>query len=241
MELAHAEMTRTAPALEMRAVTFGYEPGKPVLHIPDFRIEQAHRVFLFGPSGSGKTTLLGLITGVLRPQEGSCRVLGQEMTELSASALDEYRGSEMGYIFQSFNLIPYLSVRQNIELPCRVHPRRRQRIVSASLEAEAVRIAHRLEMDRFLDRSVRKLSTGQQQRVAIARAVIGRPRLVIADEPTSSLDADRRERFLDLLFEVCEEANAALIFVSHDRSLMARFDQQIAIAEISNTAGLRQA
>jgi putative ABC transport system ATP-binding protein len=82
---------------------------------------------------------------------------------------------------------------------------------------------------------VRKLSTGQQQRVAIARAVIGRPRLVIADEPTSSLDADRRERFLDLLFEVCEEANATLIFVSHDRSLMARFDEQVSIAEISAT------
>lgn len=241
MQLAHEEMSGTAPAVEMHAVTFSYEPGRPVLHIPSFRIEQGHRIFLFGPSGSGKTTLLGLITGVLRPQSGTCRVLGQEMTGLSTSALDEYRGSEMGYIFQSFNLIPYLSVRQNIELPCQVHSRRRRRIVSASLDAEAVRIAHRLEIDSFLDRSVRKLSTGQQQRVAIARAVIGRPRLVIADEPTSSLDADRRERFLDLLFEVCEEANATLIFVSHDRSLMARFDQQVAIADISEATELPQA
>jgi putative ABC transport system ATP-binding protein len=93
-------------------------------------------------------------------------------------------------------------------------------------------------MGSHLDRSVRKLSTGQQQRVAIARAVIGRPRLVIADEPTSSLDADRRERFLDLLFEVCDEANATLVFVSHDRSLMARFDHHVAIAEISNAEGM---
>lgn len=241
MESVQEQSSGRASAVEMRDVTFGYEPSRPVLHIPDFRIEQGHRVFLFGPSGSGKTTLLGLITGVLRAQSGTCRVFGQEMTGLSASALDEYRGSEMGYIFQSFNLIPYLSVRENIELPCRVHSRRRQRIVSASLDTEAVRIARRLEMDSFLDRSVRKLSTGQQQRVAIARAVIGRPKLVIADEPTSSLDADRRERFLDLLFEVCDEANATLIFVSHDRSLMTRFDRQIAIAEISNTSSLLQA
>lgn len=159
---------------------------------------------------------------------------------MSASALDEYRGSEMGYIFQSFNLIPYLSVRENIELPCRVHRRRRQRIASASLEQETERIARRLDIDGFLDRSVRKLSTGQQQRVAIARAVIGRPPLVIADEPTSSLDANRREQFLDLLFEVCDEANATVIFVSHDQSLMARFDSQVAIADISDTQSLPQ-
>jgi len=241
MDVEQEHTTATTPALEMHGVVFGYEPGRPVLHISDFRVEPSHRVFLFGPSGSGKTTLLGLITGVLRPQSGTCKVLGKDLTNLSASAMDEYRGSEMGYIFQSFNLIPYLSVRENIELPCRVHSRRKERIVSASLDAEAVRIARRLEMDSFLDRDVRKLSAGQQQRVAIARAVIGRPKLVIADEPTSSLDADRRERFLELLFEVCEEANATLIFVSHDRSLAARFDQQISIAEISDTVGLPEA
>lgn len=239
MEQRHEE---EAPhAVDMQAVVFGYEPSRHVLQIASFRVEQRRRVFLFGPSGSGKTTLLGLITGVLRPQSGTCRVLGKEMTGLSPSALDEHRGSEMGYIFQSFNLIPYLSVRENIELPCRVHPRRMRRILSSTLEEEAARVAHRLEMDGLLDRGVRKLSTGQQQRVAIARAVIGRPRLVIADEPTSSLDADRRERFLDLLFEVCEEANATLIFVSHDRSLMTRFDEQISIAEISQTASTVQA
>jgi putative ABC transport system ATP-binding protein len=235
MEMEQRYEGETAHAVDMQSVVFGYEPSRPVLQIASFRVEQGRRVFLFGPSGSGKTTLLGLITGVLRPQGGTCRVLGKEMTRLSTSALDEHRGSEMGYIFQSFNLIPYLSARENIELPCRVHPRRRKRILSSTLEEEAVRIAHRLEMDSLLDRGVRKLSTGQQQRVAIARAVIGRPRLVIADEPTSSLDADRRERFLDLLFEVCEEANATLIFVSHDRSLMARFDEQVSIAEISAT------
>jgi putative ABC transport system ATP-binding protein len=241
MQIEQRFELETPPAVDMQSVVFGYEPSRPVLQITSFCVQQSRRVFLFGPSGSGKTTLLGLITGVLKPQSGTCRVLGKEMTRLSGSALDAHRGSEMGYIFQSFNLIPYLSARENIELPCRVHLDRRKRILSPTLEEEAVRIAHRLEMDSLLDRGVRKLSTGQQQRVAIARAVIGRPRLVIADEPTSSLDADRRERFLDLLFEVCEEANATLIFVSHDRSLMARFDEQVSIAEISNSTGTVQA
>jgi putative ABC transport system ATP-binding protein len=218
-------------AVSMHDVIFGYEPGKPVLHVHDLRVEERRRIFLYGPSGSGKTTLLGLIAGILKPQQGTCEVVGQEMTRLSTSARDELRGSEMGYIFQSFNLIPYLSVRQNIELPCRVHKRRRERIVASTLDREAVRIAERLEIGAALDKSVQKLSTGQQQRVAIARAVIGRPRLVIADEPTSSLDTDRRDSFLELLFEVCDEANATLIFVSHDRSMMNRFDHHLSIAD----------
>jgi putative ABC transport system ATP-binding protein len=220
-------------AVHMHNVVFGYEPAHPVLQMDELRVEEGKRVFLYGPSGSGTTTLLGLITGILQPQTGNCAVLGREMTTLSMSARDELRGSEMGYIFQSFNLIPYLSVRENIQLPCRVHAARRKRILSASLDVETIRIAERLEIDTHLDRGVKKLSTGQQQRVAIARAVLGRPRLVIADEPTSSLDTDRRERFLELLFEVCDEASATLIFVSHDRSLMARFDDQISIADIN--------
>jgi len=226
-------------AVHMQNVVFGYEPGNPILQIDDLRIAEGKRVFLYGPSGSGKTTLLGLITGILQPQQGTCEVLGKEMTRLSMSARDTHRGSEMGYIFQSFNLIPYLSVRQNIDLPCRVHERRRKRIIAPTLGQETIRIAERLEIAGVLDRGVKKLSTGQQQRVAIARAVIGRPSLVIADEPTSSLDTDRRERFLELLFEVCDEANATLIFVSHDRSLMTRFDEQISIADVNHLNQVR--
>lgn len=220
-------------AVYMKDVVFGYEAATPLLRVNELRVEEGKRVFLHGPSGSGKTTLLGLITGILQPQQGTCEVLGKEMTKLSMSARDKHRGSEMGYIFQSFNLIPYLSVRQNIDLPCLVHERRRKRILAPTLAEETVRIAGRLELGGFLDRGVKKLSTGQQQRVAIARAVIGRPSLVIADEPTSSLDADRRERFLELLFEVCDEAKATLIFVSHDRSLTTHFDEQISIVDIN--------
>ena len=222
----------SAPAVHLQDVVFGYDPKTPILRIDELVLEEGKRVFLYGPSGSGKTTLLGLITGILQPQQGSCMVLGKELTNMSMPARDQHRGSEMGYIFQSFNLIPYLTVRQNVALPCHVHERRR-RIAAPTVREEVERLVRRLGLEKQIDRSVKKLSTGEQQRVAIARAVIGKPSLVIADEPTSSLDVNRQQAFLELLFEVCEEAGATLIFVSHDRSLMERFDERIGLGEIS--------
>jgi putative ABC transport system ATP-binding protein len=220
-------------AIHLRDVVFGYDRRVPVLRVHELRVSAGKRVFLYGPSGSGKTTLLGLLTGILQPQSGSCQVLGKELTRMSMSARDQHRGAEMGYIFQSFNLIPYLTVRQNVALPCEVHARRKKEIVAATVAEEVDRLLHRLGLGTHLDHNVKKLSTGQQQRVAIARAVIGKPKLVIADEPTSSLDTDRQQAFLELLFEVCDEAQATLVFVSHDRSLMQRFDQQLALSDVS--------
>jgi putative ABC transport system ATP-binding protein len=221
------------PAVYLQDVSFSYERNAPLLQIDELLIDEGERVFLYGPSGSGKTTLLGLVAGVLRANTGTVRVLGKDMSSLSPSARDRHRGAEMGYIFQSFNLIPYLSVRENIALPCHVHAKRMKRITASTLDGEVSRIAGRLDLDGFLDKPVTKLSTGQQQRVAIARAVIGAPRLVIADEPTSSLDRERQEGFLRLLIEVCNEARSTLIFVSHDSSLMTRFERHISIPAIN--------
>jgi putative ABC transport system ATP-binding protein len=221
------------PAVHLQDVTFSYERNAPLLRIDELLIDEGERVFLYGPSGSGKTTLLGLIAGVLGADTGSVRVLEKDLSSLSPSARDRHRGSEMGYIFQSFNLIPYLSVSENIALPCQVHAGRMKRITASTLDGEVSRIARRLDLGGFLHRPVTKLSTGQQQRVAIARAVIGAPRLVIADEPTSSLDRDRQESFLRLLIEVCNEASATLLFVSHDSSLMSRFERHISVPEIN--------
>jgi len=226
----------SSEAIHLQNVVFGYDRRNPVLHVEELIVKTGKRVFLYGPSGSGKTTLLGLITGILQPQSGSCKVLGQEMTRMSMSARDQLRGSEIGYIFQSLNLIPYLTVQQNVALPCHIHARRRKNIVAPTVNEEVQRLINRLELDTHIDRGVKKLSTGQQQRVAIARAIIGKPRLVIADEPTSSLDTDRQQAFLELLFEVCDEAKATLVFVSHDRSLMTRFDEQIALSEVSRVS-----
>jgi len=221
------------PAVYLQDVIFSYERNAPLLQIDELLIDEGERVFLYGPSGSGKTTLLGLVAGVLRANKGEVRVLGKDLTRLSSSARDRHRGAEMGYIFQSFNLIPYLSVRENIALPCHVHAKRMKRITASTLDGEILRIASRLDLDGFLNKPVTKLSTGQQQRVAIARAVIGAPRLVIADEPTSSLDRDRQESFLRLLIEVCNEARSTLIFVSHDSSLMSRFERHISVSEVN--------
>ncbi|WP_446745038.1 ABC transporter ATP-binding protein [Silvibacterium acidisoli] len=221
------------PAIHLKNVSFGYERQQALLEVPELLIEEGERVFLYGPSGSGKTTLLGLIAGILTAKTGEVEVLGKDLTHLSLSMRDRHRGSEMGYIFQSFNLIPYLSVRQNIGLPCELHAKRRKRITASSIDEEISRIASRLDIGEFLDRPVTRLSTGQQQRVAIARAVIGAPRLVIADEPTSSLDRNRQENFLRLLIELCDETRATLLFVSHDDSLMSRFDRQISVTEIN--------
>jgi len=226
-------LTPDPEAIHLQNVVFGYNPRVPVLRVDELVVDAGKRVFVYGPSGCGKTTLLGLITGVLKPQQGNCRVLGIEMTKISASARDRLRGAQMGYIFQSFNLIPYLTVRQNVALPCQVHEGRRRSIVAPTVNQEVERVVRRLGLETHLDHGVKQLSTGQQQRVAIARAVIGKPSLVIADEPTSALDTDLRHAFMDLLFEVCDEAGATLVFVSHDRSLMTHFDQQISLRDIS--------
>jgi putative ABC transport system ATP-binding protein len=229
-------------AVHLEMVRFAYTPTIPVLDIEELCIPAGQQTFLHGPSGSGKTTLLSLISGVFTPQQGSVNVLGHELTALSASARDKLRGSQIGYIFQGFNLVPYLSVQENIALACELYPTRRARIVAPTLAGEVERLTRRLDIHTHLSTRITNLSVGQQQRVAIARAIIGSPSLVVADEPTSALDTDRREAFLTLLTEVIEESASlredrmTLLFVSHDRSLAPRFDSILSLAEINQQA-----
>jgi len=245
--IPNSEDMTIKPAISMQDVRFAYKPAHLILRIDELIIQPGRRIFLHGPSGSGKTTLLSLISGVLVPQRGSITILGQDLTRLSASARDRLRGSQIGYIFQGFNLIPYLTVAENIALPCDLHPKRRARITEPTVAEEVVRLARRLDIHTQLDAPVTHLSTGEQQRVAIARAVIGAPTLVIADEPTSSLDTDRRDAFLALLTEVIgeakkrDDAETTLLFVSHDRSLAAHFDEALSLAEISGAYGSAEA
>jgi putative ABC transport system ATP-binding protein len=224
---------RNHPAISFRNVRFGYRKTEPVIHVPSFDVIAGDRIFLYGPSGSGKTTFLSLISGILLPQEGEISVLGRTITRLSASSRDELRGSEIGYIFQRLNLIPYLTVAENIALPCQLHAGRRKRITSGSIAEEIERLATRLDIRAKLSSSVDRLSAGQQQRVAIARAIIGSPSIVIADEPTSSLDSARRDAFLALLTEIAEEVGTTLLFVSHDVSLAARFKTVLALDQVN--------
>ncbi|MCR9141967.1 MAG: ATP-binding cassette domain-containing protein [bacterium] len=210
-------------------------PGEPVvLDVPEFRMQRGERVFLHGPSGSGKTTLLGLLGGVLDiPAGGRVGVLGQDLATLSSAARDAFRGSHMGYIFQMFNLIPYLSVVENITLPCRLNADRRARLKGREASEVAQELADHLGIADYLNSPVTRLSVGQQQRVAAARALIGDPELIIADEPTSALDTDRRENFIELLFQRCQASGASVLFVSHDHGLRSLFDRDVSLAEIN--------
>jgi putative ABC transport system ATP-binding protein len=225
-----------APAVLLDGAAYAYGRGPVVLRITGLRIERGEKVFIFGPSGSGKTTLLGLLAGVLRPTAGTVRVLGNDLGQLSGRQRDALRAAHIGYIFQLFNLIPYLTVLENIVLPCRLSRERRGRLGGEAPELAAARLARELEIGGLLDEHVTRLSVGQQQRVAAARALIGAPELVIADEPTSSLDADRRGRFLELLFERCADAGSTLVFVSHDRQLEHRFDRAVSLDDLNRAA-----
>lgn len=223
--------------IQLHDVNFAW-PGQPrLLDIATFTLKPGERVFLKGPSGSGKTTLLGLLGGVLLPQGGCIRVMETDLPTLSASARDRFRADHTGYIFQMFNLLPYLSVVENVILPCRFSALRRGRALahSASLEQGARDLLAGLGLSdpALLRRPVTELSIGQQQRVAAARALIGSPELVIADEPTSALDADTREAFLRLLFAECERGGSSLLFVSHDSSLEPLFDRALSLHDLN--------
>ncbi|GAA4649489.1 ABC transporter ATP-binding protein [Kistimonas scapharcae] len=230
-----------ASTIQLSDMLFGWQPNKPVIDIAAFELQAGTRCFLKGPSGSGKTTLLGLIGGVLEPQQGMVNILGTAINQLPVSQRDTFRANHIGYIFQMFNLIPYLSVLENVVLPASFAPVRKARATqnSASLAEEAVRLLNHqgLSGQHLIHRPVTELSIGQQQRVAAARALLGQPEIIIADEPTSALDSDSREAFLELLFEECRSAGSTLLFVSHDSSLEGMFDQTISLNAINRAAG----
>ena len=220
-------------AIDIRNLRFRYGEGPWVLDIPELTLERGTRAFLFGPSGSGKTTLLGVLAGVLEANEGEVTVLDEDLASLSGPQRDAFRAEHIGYVFQMFNLIPYLSVIDNITLPVRMHAGRRSRLDGAGVKESAALLAGHLHIGDLLSKPVTELSVGQQQRVAACRALIGAPELIVADEPTSSLDFDRREDFLELLFQECERAGATLVFVSHDRALEGMFSRTISLPDVN--------
>lgn len=207
-----------------------------MLAIDDLRIAPAERVYLSGPSGSGKSTLLSLIGGIVEPSSGVVEVLGTELARIPRRQRDRFRADHIGFVFQLFNLVPYLSMVENVLLPCRFSPARRERVAAnGGLAAEAERLLDALELgsDRLQRRPVTELSIGQQQRVAVARALIGSPDLLVADEPTSALDEGTRERFVDLLFRECEARAITVVFVSHDPRLGPMFDREVSLLELN--------
>lgn len=208
--------------------------GSPhyLLNIPRLEIPKSKKIFLQGSSGSGKTTLLNLLSGVLDFSEGQIQVFDRNLKNMSHGEKDSFRGDHMGFIFQLFNLLPFLNVYENIVLPLEFSKRKASKVLDKV--TEATRLLESLELDpkKYLTRKVTELSVGQQQRVAVARALIGNPELLIADEPTSSLDHDVRDQFLKLLFKECESHGTTVLFVSHDPTLKPMFDKVISLKDL---------
>ena len=225
--------------LDIKNVCFRWKnSGSLLLNLPEFKIEKHEHVFLQGPSGSGKSTLLGLVGGILVSESGTLKVLGQDIQNLSRSGRDSFRVDHIGFIFQLFNLLPYLSIEENVMLPLSFSSIRAKRAGRTKIDQfkEAKRLLKSLALEEQLANKspVTELSVGQQQRVAAARALIGNPELIVADEPTSALDSDLRHSFLDLLFGECKKAGSTLLFVSHDSTLSDLFSRKISMDEINN-------
>lgn len=224
-----------APVISLEDVQFGYGT-RLVLDIPRLWVEQGSSVLLRGISGGGKSTLLGLLAGVLLPGKGRVEVAGHALQDMGGAARDRFRADQLGVIFQQFNLLPFLTVRDNIALGLRFSRLRSARI-SGQLDAEIARLLQALQLNpELMQRRAGTLSVGQQQRVAAARALIGRPTLLLADEPTSALDREAATAFLQLMSAQCQAAGTTVLVVSHDDSLQPLFDRTISLSEI-NQAG----
>lgn len=222
--------------IQLTNVQFQYPEAKhKTLDIGSLKVDKEEKIFLYGPSGSGKSTLLEVLAGVLTPQSGGVEILGQDLAKMSASQRDQFRASHLGYVFQSFNLIPYLSVDENITLPLSLNEERRKRV--GDVNQELTHLCERLGISGHRKQSVTRLSVGQQQRVAVARALLGKPELILADEPTSSLDQDHRQKFIELLFQICREQKTTVVFVSHDRTLEPLFSRSISFHQIHGGRG----
>lgn len=220
------------PAIVIDNLRFAY-PGATADHlsIDHWSVACGTRVFLRGASGSGKSTLLHLLAGLRLPNAGTIKINGIDITHLSTAQRDRFRAQHIGIIYQQFNLIPYLSVLDNVLLaPVLANKHDRGCRQRATDLLQALNLTPALFMQ-----TAEQLSIGQQQRVAIARALINRPSVLLADEPTSALDQDNRNSFLQQLLTICAQEQTTLLFVSHDPTLATHFDQDLTLAQLNQT------
>ena len=213
--------------VEVDGLRFAYPVGGFRLDIPAFRLEAGERVAVVGPSGSGKSTLLALIAGLTLPQAGRVTVAGTEVTAMGEAARRRHRAQCIGFVFQDFALLDYLTVRGNILYPYRIAPGLRR---DRDVDARAAALAEATGLGDKLRRRPAALSRGEQQRVAICRALIAQPRLILADEATGNLDPANKTAILDLLFAQAASLGAGLLAVTHDHDLLPRFDRVVDFA-----------
>jgi putative ABC transport system ATP-binding protein len=224
--------------IEVEEVEFSWpKAAEPAVSLDKFYVKKGEKVFIRGPSGSGKSTLLSLLTGIntvdSKVKKGRINILGKNLKCLSNRQRDQFRADHIGYIFQQFNLIPYLNVIENVLLPCHFSNVRSMKVTN-SLVSTATNLLVKLQLPAECHKQdVTKLSIGQQQRVAVARALIGDPEIIIADEPSSALDKKNSLLLIKLLVAECEQRGATLLFVSHDESLEPYFDRTYSLCELN--------
>ncbi|MBW2538985.1 MAG: ATP-binding cassette domain-containing protein [Deltaproteobacteria bacterium] len=214
--------------IHVESLTFRYPTGEFQLKIPEFTVSRGEKVAVIGPSGAGKTTLLNLIAGIVTPIEGAVNVDGIEVSELSDAQRRIFRISNIGFVFQDFELLDYLNVMDNILHPYRInsamHLNKQVRMRAATL-AEEMRIGDKLK------RLSNDLSQGEKQRAAICRALLPLPKLILSDEATGNLDPTNKVRILELLFRSVEDHDATLLAVTHDHELLKHFDRMVDFQE----------
>lgn len=208
--------------IETHQLQYIYEEGQQVLQFPDIRCNSREQLLITGPSGSGKTTLLHLLAGLRIPQKGEVKIKGHSFSQMSSTARDRFRGRQIGIVFQQMHFVQSLNVLENVMLPQ----------YTAGLQQDKGRAEYLLDQLGLLskkNKNIRHLSQGEQQRVAIARALVNKPALLLADEPTSSLDDGNSRRVIRLLEEMAAREEAALLVVTHDQRLKDVFSKQITL------------
>jgi putative ABC transport system ATP-binding protein len=223
-------------AIKLANIRFHYpeRPDHTVLNIPQWSLKSAEQIFVHGPSGEGKSTLLSLISGIHTSNAGDVTVLGQCLNTMSNQQRDQFRAENIGYVFQQFNLMPYLNAIDNVLLATQFSSQKH----TVALKDEIKNLFNELNIsDKDWSRPARELSIGQQQRVAIARALINKPQLLIADEPTSSLDEANKNTFMQLLMPMVTKNKMTLLFVSHDLSLSNYFSRVESLGDFNRVEG----
>lgn len=201
---------------------FQYPRSDFAIEIPELTVAAGERLAIVGPSGSGKTTLLNLISGITKPQRGTLSVCGHDVDQMNDQQRRRFRISEIGFVFQRFELVDYLNVRDNIALPYLIN---RKLKLTPQIRAEVKTLANKMAIQDLLSRHPDKLSQGEKQRVAICRALITSPKLILADEPTGNLDPTNKQIILDLFFEQLSGTDRGLIVVTHDMSVAQQCDR----------------
>jgi len=198
----------------------------PILDINEFKIDAGEQVVLIGPSGCGKTTMLHTIAGITKPDSGKVFIDGIELTNFSEAARDRIRANKLGYVFQTFNLLPGFSAYENVLLGMSFAKGKASSARAKSL-LEKIGLGHRL------NNKPHQLSVGEQQRVAIARALANGPALLLADEPTANVDPGNQKQIIDLIVDSCREENVALLMVTHSMEVAGRFDRVVKLEELN--------